>query len=155
MFKLLEIAPQETEQYELGFKAELFKRALLTGAVFDIKQPLALLDENNIFRYGGTQRHRGAELTLAGNITNDLKVVVGGLYLNVEVDNNSQPTIDGQRPASVPKLQGNIYADYNLAFAKGLSINAGVYLNLNLPPFFESDLYISQGKEVLFKTGIH
>lgn len=119
--------PQETEQYELGFKAELFKRALLTGAVFDIKQPLALLDENNIFRYGGTQRHRGAELTLAGKITNDLKVVVGGLYLNAEVDNNSQPTIDGQRPASVPKLQGNIYADYNLAFAKGLSINAGVF----------------------------
>lgn len=119
--------PQETEQYELGFKAELFKKALLTGAVFDIRQPLALLDDNNIFRYGGTQRHRGAEITLAGNITNDMKVVIGGLFLDAEVDNNSQPTIDGQRPASVPKLQGNMYVDYNLAFAKGLSVNAGVF----------------------------
>ncbi len=119
--------PQETEQIELGFKAEIFKRALLTGAIFDIKQPLALIDENNIFKYGGTQRHRGVELTLGGNITNNLRAVIGGLYLNAEVDDNSQPSIDGQRPASVPKFQGNIYLDYNLAFAKGLSVNTGVF----------------------------
>jgi len=121
------LKPVETEQYEIGAKAEFFKRALLTAAVFDIDQPLAFMDNDNVFRYGGSQRHRGAEFTLSGQINDDLKVVVGGLYLDAEIDNESEPDLDGQRPASVPEFQGNIYADYNLSFIDGLSANAGVF----------------------------
>ncbi len=119
--------PVETEQFEIGAKAQLFKRALLTAAVFDIDQPLAFIDGNNVFRYGGSQRHRGAEFTLSGRVSNDLKLVVGGLYLDAEIENDSEPELDGKRPASVPKFQGNIYADYQLAFVKGLSANAGIF----------------------------
>ncbi|WP_299672921.1 TonB-dependent receptor [uncultured Polaribacter sp.] len=119
--------PVETKQFELGAKAQLFKRALLTAAVFDIYQPLAFIDSNNVFRYGGSQRHRGAEFTLSGKVTNDLKLVIGGLYLDAEIDNESEPELDGRRPASVPKFQGNIYADYKLAFIEGLSANAGIF----------------------------
>ncbi len=119
--------PVETEQFEIGVKAEIFKRTLLTAAVFDIDQPLAFIDGNNVFRYGGSQRHRGAEFTLSGQVTNDLKLIVGGLYLDAVIDNESDPELDGQRPQSVPEFQGNIYADYQLAFAKGLSANAGLF----------------------------
>ncbi|QTE23275.1 TonB-dependent receptor [Polaribacter cellanae] len=119
--------PVETEQFEFGAKVELFKKALLTAAVFDIDQPLAFIDNNNIFRYGGSQRHRGAEFTLSGKVTNDLKLVVGGLYLDAQIDNETEPKLDGKRPASVPEFQGNIYADYKLSFVEGLSTNVGIF----------------------------
>lgn len=119
--------PVETAQFEVGFKADLFKRVLLTGAYFDIDQPLAFLDQNNVFGYGGSQRHSGVETTFSGQVTDNFKVIVGGLYLNAVIDNPSQPNLDGQRPASVPELQGNIYADYAFDFVKGLSVNAGVF----------------------------
>lgn len=119
--------PVETEQFEIGAKWELFKRALFTAALFDIDQPLAFIDANNIFRYGGSQRHRGAEFTLSGKVTNNLRVIVGGLYLDAEIDNDSEPELDGQRPASVPEFQGNIYVDYNFASIEGLSANAGLF----------------------------
>lgn len=119
--------PVETEQLEIGFKADLFKRVLFTAAAFDIDQPLAFLDENNVFGYGGSQRHRGFESTFSGQISDNFKVIVGGLYLNAIIDNASQPNLDGQRPASVPELQGNIYADYAFDFIPGLSANAGIF----------------------------
>lgn len=119
--------PVETEQFEIGLKADIFKRVLLTTAVFDIDQPLAFIDANNVFGYGGSQRHRGAELTLSGQVSDYLRVVVGGLYLNATIENDSEPDLNGQRPASVPEVQGNIYADYTFPFFNTLSVNAGLF----------------------------
>ncbi len=118
--------PAETEQFELGFKANIFKSALLTGAYFDIDQPLAFIDGNNIFRYGGSQRHRGVELSLAGQLTDRARIIFGGLYLNAEIDNPSEPDLDGNRPQSVPELQLNTFVDYKLP-VKGLDVNAGLF----------------------------
>ncbi|WGK66182.1 TonB-dependent siderophore receptor [Croceiramulus getboli] len=118
--------PVETEQFEIGFKSKLFKRALLTGAYFDIDQPLAFIDDNNIFRYGGSQRHRGVELSLAGQLTDRARIIFGGLYLDAEIDNPSEPDLDGNRPQSVPELQLNTFVDYKLP-VKGLDVNAGLF----------------------------
>lgn len=118
--------PVETEQFELGLKANIFKSALLTGAYFDIDQPLAFIDGNNIFRYGGTQRHRGFELSLAGQFTERVRMIFGGLYLNAEIENPSEPDLDGNRPQSVPELQLNTFLDYKLP-VKGLDVNAGLF----------------------------
>ncbi len=118
--------PVETEQYEIGFKIDLFKNALLTGAYFDIDQPLAFIDENNIFRYGGSQIHRGIELSLAGQLTEKARIIFGGLYLNPEIDNPSEPGLDGKRPQGVPEFQFNTFIDYQLP-VEGLHVNAGLF----------------------------
>ena len=119
--------PVETEQFELGFKWELFKNALLTGAYFDIDQPLAFLDNDFLFRYGGSQRHKGAEITLAGNVSDNARVIIGGLYLDPVIDNPSDEELDGRLPAGVPEFQANIFADYKLPFVKGLDVNGGLF----------------------------
>lgn len=118
--------PVETEQYELGFKWELFKNATLTGAYFNIDQPLAFIDNNNIFRYGGGQIHQGVELTLAGRLSENTRVVFGGLFLDAEIDNPAEAALDGNRPFNAPEIQANFFVDHNLPI-KGLDINGGLY----------------------------
>ncbi|MGB5818754.1 MAG: TonB-dependent receptor [Saonia sp.] len=119
--------PVETEQFEIGLKAEVFQKALLTAAYFDIDQPLAFLDNNNLYRYAGSQRHRGAELTLSGRVSDNARVIVGGLFLDPSIDNLEDDELDGNVPAGVPEFQANIFADYQLPFAKGLDVNGGLF----------------------------
>ena len=136
--------PVETEQFEFGLKAEVFKEGLLTVAYFDVDQPLALLDDNNIFRYGGSQKHRGVEVTLAGQISDAARVIIGGLYLDAEIDNPAEPVLNGKRPASIPEFQANLFVDYRLP-VDGLDVNAGLYYTgdrfADDPNTFEVDGY--------------
>ncbi|MEM8506872.1 MAG: TonB-dependent receptor [Bacteroidota bacterium] len=118
--------PVETEQYELGFKWELFKNATLTGAYFNIDQPLAFIDNNNVFRYGGGQIHQGVELTLAGRLNENTRVVFGGLFLDAEIDNPAEAALDGNRPFNAPEIQANFFVDYKLPI-NGLDVNGGLY----------------------------
>lgn len=119
--------PARTSQYEIGVKAELFAGALLTAAYFDISQPLATFDENDVFGYIGDQNHRGLELTLSGEITPDLRIIAGGLYLDPTINNPDNAAVDGNRPSGVPRYQANLYADWKLPMVPGLAVNAGLF----------------------------
>lgn len=119
--------PAETDQVEVGIKAELFDRALLTAAYFDIDRPLAIIDENNIFRYAGRQQHTGAELALSGQLTDNLRIVSGVLFLDPVIEDPSDPIIDGLQPAGVPEFQANLYVDYDVPRIAGLALNVGVF----------------------------
>ena len=118
--------PIETEQFEFGVKTRLFKNAQLTAAYFNIDLPLAFLDGNNIFRYGGSQQNQGLELTLSGEVSERIRVILGGLYMDAEIDNPIEPNIDGNRPISEVEFQGNLYVDYKIP-VKGLAMNAGLF----------------------------
>ncbi len=121
------LEPARTSQYELGVKAELFTGALFTAAVFDISQPLAALDERDFFAYIGDQRHRGIEATLSGQITPDLRLIAGGLYLDPTINNPANPAVDGRRPSGVPRYQANLFADYEVRAVPGLALNGGLF----------------------------
>lgn len=121
------LEPARTSQYELGVKAELFSGALFTAAVFDISQPLAALDERDFFAYIGDQRHRGIEATLSGQITPDLRLIAGGLYLDPTINNRANPAVDGRRPSGVPRYQANLFADYEVRAVPGLALNGGLF----------------------------
>lgn len=138
--------PARTTQYEIGVKAELFAGALLTAAWFDISQPLATFDEDNFFGYIGDQQHRGLELTLSGEVTPDLRIIAGGLYLDPTINNPDNVAVDGNRPSGVPRYQANLYADWKLPMAPGLAINAGLFYTgdrfANDTNTFEIDGYV-------------
>lgn len=119
--------PARTSQYEVGVKAELLTGALLTAAWFDISQPLATFDERDFFDYIGDQNHRGFELTLSGEITPDLRVIAGGLYLDPTINNPDNLAVNGNRPSGVPRYQANLYADWKLPMVPGLAVNAGLF----------------------------
>ncbi|MEM0910318.1 MAG: TonB-dependent receptor [Pseudomonadota bacterium] len=123
----LVLDPAETDQFEIGAKYEVFDGAILTAAYFDITQPLPDLDSQNIFRYLGDQRHRGIEVTLTGDITDTLRVVMGGYTLDPSIENPNDPVLDGNIPAGIPELQLNVFVDYELPSIPGLALNAGIF----------------------------
>lgn len=123
--------PAKTRQFELGIKAELFRGALATIAYFDISQPLATLDSQNVFGYIGDQDHKGLEATLSGQITPELRLIAGGLYLDPTISNPNNPAVDGNRPSGVPKFQFNLYVDYRVPMVEGLAVNAGAFYTGN------------------------
>ncbi len=150
--------PARTRQYEIGVKAELFTGALLTAAYFDISQPLATFDENDFFSYIGDQEHRGLEVTLAGEITPQLRLIAGGLYLDPTINNPDNAAVDGNRPSGVPRYQANLYADYQLPMVPGLAINAGLFYTgnrfANDLNTFEIDGYVRLDLGVRYAFGL-
>ncbi len=122
-----QLPPLSSEQIELGVKAELAPGALLTFAVFDIARDLELIDDQDRFVQDGRQRHRGAEVTLAGNITQTLRMVTGATYLDAEVVRAANPALNGRRPTNVPELQANAFLDWRLPTAAKLWVNGGIY----------------------------
>ncbi|WBH15851.1 TonB-dependent siderophore receptor [Sphingomonas radiodurans] len=119
--------PARTRQIEIGAKAELFRGALATIAYFDISQPLAALSDTNVFDYIGDQDHRGVEVSLSGQIKPDLRLVAGALYLDPTINNPANAAINGNRPSGVPRVQFNLYADYEVPAIDGLAVNGGLF----------------------------
>lgn len=147
--------PTETKQFEASVKADLFRGAAFTAAYFDISQPLATFDESNVFGYVGDQNHRGAEVTLSGEITDALRIIAGGLYLDAEIADPGNPNVNNNRPSGAPELQFNIFADYDVPFVEGLALNSGVFFtgdrfadNLNT---FKADGYVRVDLSVRYR----
>jgi iron complex outermembrane recepter protein len=122
------LPPAATSQIEAGVKAEIFNGAIITAAYFDISQPLATFNQDDIFGYLGDQVHRGLEVTLNGEVAPGLRLIAGGLYLDAQIDNPNDPVLDGRRPSGVPEYQINLFADYEVAAVPGLALNGGVFL---------------------------
>ncbi len=122
------LPPAATSQLEAGIKAEVLDGAIVTAAYFDISQPLATFDADNVFGYLGDQVHRGVEVTLTGEVAPGLRLIAGGLYLDPTIDNPNDPVLDGKRPSGVPEYQINLFADYEVAAVPGLALNGGVFL---------------------------
>lgn len=121
------LPPERSRAFEAGVKADVLTGATVTAAIFDIEQPRTIITPDNIFTDGGSQRHRGAEITIAGDVADGLRLIAGGLYLDADVDDEGTTPFDGLEPQGVPEFQANLYADWRTPFARGLWLNGGVF----------------------------
>ncbi|QJR10684.1 Ferric-anguibactin receptor FatA [Usitatibacter rugosus] len=120
------LRPLVTEQYEIGAKFDTGTLGL-TAAIFDMKKPLQFRDASNRWVEGGEQRHKGLELVVTGQITPQLRVVSGLMYLDAKQEGTGSSATDGKRVPGVPEWTANAYLDYQVAAVPGLFVNAGVY----------------------------
>jgi iron complex outermembrane receptor protein len=133
------LPPLESSQIEAGAKLELPRGALLTLAAFRIDKGLEYRNAANTFVQDGRQIHDGVELTLAGPVTEKLRVVAGLAWLDAAIDKTADPADVGLRPQGVAEWQANLYADYDLGdLLRGLSLNAGLYYTGEKPIDFEN-----------------
>jgi catecholate siderophore receptor len=83
----------------------------------------------------GTQRTRGAEFTLAGQIAPDWRIQAGYAHLDARITRSTPGTkangvaIQGNRPSLTPLDSGSLWLDW--AFAQGWSAGAGLYCSGN------------------------
>jgi iron complex outermembrane receptor protein len=162
--------PEQAYQWETGIKWTGFNNNLqFTGSYYNINVSNVVMSDAsnpNDFTQGGTVLSRGIELSIAGNITKDIKIIAGFANNNAEVtkDDPNAGYLNKRPESAGPATMANAWILYRLPFKKyleGLSIGAGMnysgeHLTLNrsnigtftLPAFTIFNGSINWGNEI-------
>jgi iron complex outermembrane receptor protein len=94
-----------TEQKDAGVRWAVSPRFSAIVGVFEITKPYFNLDGANRFRDLGQLRHRGVELSVAGQVLPGLNMVAGTLFLDADVSGElvDNGTIGGKPVASIER----------------------------------------------------
>jgi iron complex outermembrane receptor protein len=113
-----------TRQADAGIRWAILPAMKLIAGVFDVRKPYFNTDEANVFAILGDVRHRGVELSLVGNPTDQLSVVAGAVLMAPRVTGAAVALGRvGGKPLgqSATVLRGN--GDYRLGFLPGVSLD--------------------------------
>ena len=116
-----------TSQRDAGVRYAILPRLNLVAGVFDVRKPYFNLDPDLVYRELGAVRHRGVELSLAGQPIDDLSVVAGAVLLDAQVTGEAVDLgMIGPKPvATAPRIIRTNF-DYRVPFFQGLSVDLGI-----------------------------
>lgn len=152
--------PSDSELFEIGYKQRLFNdRLLLTTAIYEITKNNIVVyanDEDNpdLYRQRGQERSRGFELEVNGEITDQLSIIANYAYNDIEVTEDSDPSLIGARKENAPRHMATLWTRYD--FNNGFGLGAGItyvseretfVADLQLPSYtlFNAGLYYTIG----------
>lgn len=120
-----DLAPYVSKQTEVGVK---YDNGTIGSslAIFRTDEPRAYVDNTDTFVAAGENRHQGAELSVFGSPSENMRLIAGVSYLNAKQDNTGDVTLDGNRVIGVPKLQSNVNLEYDLAAVEGLTLTGDI-----------------------------
>jgi iron complex outermembrane receptor protein len=111
-----------TEQMDAGFRYAITDRLRLVAGVFDVRKPYYALDPGLLFRELGAVRNRGIEVSLAGQLTPRLSIVLGGVFLDSTVSGDQVDLgLIGRRPVGSVGRTVTGALNWNLPWVEGLS----------------------------------
>ena len=126
--ELFDVAPEETEAYELGLKWRVFDGLDFNAAVFrtdKTKARLPGLGQDDPSVLDTEQRVDGFELLAAGTITPRWRIFGGYTYLDTEVRRSAAfPNLNGQELGGSPEHSFNLFSTYDIT--PRLSLGGGV-----------------------------
>jgi iron complex outermembrane receptor protein len=112
-----------TKQYDGGIRWTVRPDLRLIAGVFSIEKPYFDLDANQLFTTVGNVRHRGVELSLAGQPMRNLTLVAGTRYLDAQLFGQQVDSGEiGRRPVTSYRWHAMSSADYAIA-GTGLSLD--------------------------------
>jgi len=117
-----------TSQVDGGVRVDLTQHLKAAAGVFDLSRPYFGFDQANRYVQIGTTRSRGAEFSLSGNLTGQLTLVAGGVFLSprVEADPDALGKI-GKRPVGIPGHVLSIDTNWDATqLIPGLSFDAAL-----------------------------
>jgi iron complex outermembrane receptor protein len=113
-----------TEQMDAGFRTNLTPTLRLVTGVFDVRKPYFALDPSLVFRDLGERRHRGVELSIAGQLHPRLNLVLGAVLMKAEVSGDAVDLgLIGPRPIGSIKVNVNGALNWNVPWVEGLSLD--------------------------------
>ena len=120
-----DLAPFVSKQTEVGVK---YDNGVIGSslAIFRTDEPRAYVDNTDTFVASGENRHQGAELSVFGSPSENMRLIAGVSYLNAKQDNTGDVTSDGKRVIGVAKLQSNLNLEYDLAAIEGLTLTGDI-----------------------------
>lgn len=117
----------KTSQRDAGIRFVIMPRLSLIAGVFDVRKPYFNLDPEFVYRELGVVRHRGIELSLAGQPVEGLSLVAGAVLLNADV---SGEAVDlgsiGPKPVGTSNRIVRANLDYRLPSFDAMSVDLGV-----------------------------
>ncbi|WP_257118886.1 TonB-dependent receptor, partial [Aliarcobacter vitoriensis] len=124
--------PYKSKQYEIGAKYSLFdNKALLTASLFRIEKASQYIDNTTTpkptLTQDGEQIHQGLELGLTGKVTDNLTLMCGVTFMDLSLEKADNPALEGKKPTLAATKMAKLFAEYNIPYINGLSINAGAY----------------------------
>ncbi len=116
-----------TSQRDAGIRYAILPRLSLVAGVFDVRKPYFNLDPDRVFRELGTVRHRGVELSLAGQPIEGLSIVAGAVLLDADVAGEAVDLgIIGPKPVGTAGRTIRVNLDYRLPFLDPVSVDLGI-----------------------------
>jgi iron complex outermembrane receptor protein len=113
-----------TEQMDAGVRVNLTDGLRLVAGVFDVRKPYFALDPGKMFRQLGEVRNRGVEMSLAGQITPQLSIVLGSVFLDASVSGDAvELGLIGRKPLGSIGRNVNGAINWDLPWVKGLSLD--------------------------------
>jgi iron complex outermembrane receptor protein len=113
-----------TEQMDAGLRLNLSQSLRLVAGVFDVRKPYFALDQGLVFRELGVVRNRGIEVSLAGQITPRLSVVIGGVFIDATVSGEQVDLgLIGRRPVGSIGRTITGALNWDLPWVEGLSVD--------------------------------
>ncbi len=121
-----QLTATRTSQIDGGVQVAL-GRMRLVASVFQIEKPYFSFNAQNLYVEVGDLRHRGVEVSAAGNIGARLNLVAGAVLLQPAVSGQAVVAgLSGTRPVGTPKLHARIDASYRTDLLGGLTLTAGM-----------------------------
>lgn len=113
----------QSNQFEIGLKADINQNVNLGVALFSIKRDAAYLNINNDFVSNGRFHHRGVEVNATALLARDLALLGNVAYLDTKLTDVTDATTLGKRSEGVPRWKAAAGARYAIASTPGLSLD--------------------------------
>ena len=115
-----------TSQKDIGVRYAFGPMRLVVGG-FDVRKPYFNLDPGLVYRQLGTVRHRGLEISLAGQPLEGLNLVAGAVLMKPRVSGDAvELGLIGKRAVGKAETMVTANLDYRLPFASAFSVNFGI-----------------------------
>ena len=124
--------PETGEQYEVGVKYDPTAfDGTFTLSLFDLtRRNVPVTDPANIFAQvqRGEVRSRGAEFEAKVDLMDNLSATVALTAFELEITEDTDPTLIGKRPTILPERQASLFLDYTFdrGWADGVTLGAGL-----------------------------
>lgn len=116
--------PYVSTQYEFGGKAKLGP-VFATIAAYQIKKPYGYIDPDTlIYAINGTQRNRGVEITLNGQVAPGLRLITGMAFTKAKLLGSTDPNA-GTEAKGVPDWTANANVEWDTPLT-GLTLTGRV-----------------------------
>lgn len=121
------LTASRSSQEEFGTKYSLTSSLTLLAGAFEINKTYFGLTDQGVFDPLGQERHRGVELSLAGQVSAGLHVVAGVLVMSPEVL-ATQTTSEaiGTRPIGQAHQSAQVAVDYQMPWIRALSVDCAL-----------------------------
>jgi iron complex outermembrane receptor protein len=137
--------PTPSVEREFGIKYQPWTGLLAQVSFFNIGRGNAVIDGDAVYGLNGRSKFEGFEASVAGEITENLSVLVSGMLLQAKVVSGTPtvcpiitttcktftPTLIGRDVDNTAKAYGSGFVQYKLGNLwpelEGLAVNAGIY----------------------------